>query len=61
MYNNFIIVPSNSLSKDNKIVTNKLSLVLDAVAILNFTQDALRVQAHNELFLALSFLKNIQI
>ena len=61
MYNNFIIVPSNSLSKDNKIVTNKLSLVLDAVTILNFTQDALRVQAHNELFLALSFLKNIQI
>ena len=36
MHNNFIIVPSNSLSKDNKIVTNKLSLVLDTVAILNF-------------------------
>ena len=61
MYNNVIIVPSNSLTKDNKIVTNKLSLVSDAVAILNFTQDALREQAHNELFLALSFLKNIQI
>ena len=43
------------------MVANKHLSALVAVAILNFTHDALRVEAHNELFLTLYFLKNIKI
>ena len=43
------------------MVANKHLPALVAVAILNFTHDALRVEAHNEFFLMLYFLKNIKI
>ena len=49
------------VKKDDKIVTTKDSPVSVAVAILNFTHDALQVKVHNELFLMLLILKNIQI
>ena len=42
-------------------MTNRHSPTLVAVKILNFSHDALRVQAHDRLFLMLSVLKNIQI